>query len=441
MNYKLVCIGGTGQMVLHYYAQLYLIGLIEEPFEATVVDTDSVIASLRTLRDFFSNLQYGSDATEGVQTDVPTIFTPRVPIPTDDKVGTALTGRPVEEVDDRHPVRALFNEQTLVQSVNQGLYARPALSSVMSKEIFKDDSLAPKNNSTTVFVGSVIGGTSGGLLAPVVDAMKERQLLNDILALKMRAVLYGRYFTPDDSIIPDAVKRFNSNQLLVLQSIKEALQQLHSYSIVGGTGSMDYTRDPNLEKDARQMPWQEENEPFWFGSQACEYLLKENVIPAAANFSDREVRDDFKRPVSRDAAVKALKQRLAFADTFVEKKVVERLSREPWVNAIWGNKLTELIGSFWNIAVAAEGGKRISSFPEKVQNALVDLWNGADERLGLRYVFPAASPETTQPASIQRLNWPTLDQSKVNKNLFTSADVTAKRAAATILFTIMRRGI
>lgn len=441
MSYKLVCIGGTGQMVLHYYAQLYLLGLIAEPFEATVVDTDSVIGSIRTLRDFFSNLQYGADPAEGVQTNIPVISTPTVPIPTDDKVGTALTGRPIEEIDDRHAARAFFNEETFAQSVNQGLYARPALSSVMSKEIFDDVSLAPKSNSTSIFVGSVIGGTSGGLLAPIVDATKEKQLLNGIQGLKMRAVLYGRYFTPDDNIIPDAIKRFNSNQLLVLQSIKEALQQLHSYSIVGGTGSMDYTRDPNLEKAARQLPWQEENEPLWFGSQAAEYLLKENVIPAATKFSDREVADDFKRPISRDAATKALRQRISFTDTFVERKVVQRLSREPWVNAIWGNKLTELIASFWNIAVAAEGGKAISNFPDKVHDAIVDLWKGDKERLGVRDVFPATSSQATLPDSIQRVAWPTVDESKINKNLFTSADATAKRAAATILFTMLRMGV
>jgi hypothetical protein len=441
MNYKLVCIGGTGQMVLHYYAQLYLLGLIKEPFEATVVDTDSVIASLQTLRDFFSNLQYGSDATEGVQSDIPIIFTPRVPIPIDDKVGKALTGRPVDKIGDRHPVKAFFNEETLVQSVNQGLYARPALSSITSKDIFNDDSLEHKSNSTAVFIGSVIGGTSGGLLAPIVDAAKEKQRVNEIQALKMRAVLYGRYFTPDDSIIPDAVKRFNSNQLLVLRSIKEALQQLHSYLIVGATGPIDFTRDPNSERNAQQLPWQEENEPFWFGAQATEYLLKENVIPAAANFTDREVQDDFKRPVSRDEAVQVLRQRLSLADMFINKKVIVRLSREPWVNAIWGNKLTNLVGSFWNIAVAAHGGTRISDFPEKLQNALVDLWKSADQRLGLRDVFPPTSSETTEPGNIQRVAWPTLDQSKINKDLFTSADVTAKRAAATILFTILRRGI
>jgi len=441
MSYKLVCIGGTGQMVLHYYAQLYLLGLIEEPFEATVVDTDSVIGSIRTLRDFFSDLQYGADPAEGVQNNIPVLATPTIPIPADDKVGKALTGRPIEEIDDRHSVRAFFNEETIAQSVNQGLFARPALSSVMSEEIFNHASLAPKNNNTTVFVGSVIGGTSGGLLAPIVDAIKEKQMLDEIQALKMRAVLYGRYFTPDNNIIPDAIKRFNSNQLLVLKSIKEALQQLHSYFIVGGTGSMDYARDPNVEKTARQLPWQEENEPFWIGSQAAEYLLKENVIPAATEFSDREVAGDFERPVSREAATKALRQRISFTDSFVNKKVVHRLAHEPWVTAIWGNKLTELVASFWNIAVAAEGGKAVSNFPNKVSDALTNLWNGAGDSLGLHDIFPPTPLQAILPASVQRVAWPTVDESKSNRILFSSADATAKRAAATILFTTLRKGI
>src|SRR5207253_1665005 len=158
-------------------------------------------------------------------------------------------------------------------------------------------------DSTLVFVGSVIGGTSGGLLAPIVDAVRARQTLENIERVRMRAVLYGKYFTPDNEIIPQAITRFNSNELLVLKSIKEALQQLHSYFIVGGTGVTDGARDPNLEKAATQLPWPNDHEPFWLGPQGVEYLLKETTIPAASEFSSREV-IDFKAPIDRDEASK-----------------------------------------------------------------------------------------------------------------------------------------
>src|SRR5947209_9815440 len=47
-----------------------------------------------------------------------------------------------------HAARAFFNSETLAQTVNQGLFARPALSSVMSNRIFADSSLTPVKNST-----------------------------------------------------------------------------------------------------------------------------------------------------------------------------------------------------------------------------------------------------------------------------------------------------
>lgn len=425
-------------MVLHYYTQLYLLGLAVQTFEAVVVDTDSLVASVRSVRDFFQDLQYGPDAADGVEGKIPVISTPRVPAPSSDKVVTALTGRQEGDVGD-HPVRAFFNNETLTQTVNQGLFARPALSSVMSHHVFADSALTPVRDSTLVFVGSVIGGTSGGLLAPMVDAVRSRQIEHNIGNLKMRAVLYGRYFTPNNKIIPDAVRRFNSNEVLVLKSIKEALQQLHSYYIVGGTGLINRTRDPNVEKNGSQLPWPDEQDPFWLGTQAAEYLLKEATIPASSDFSDREVAE-FTQPISMGEAGKLRRQRLSFADYFVAKKVVTRLAADPWAALIWGSKLTELLASFWNIAIDAEGGKRVSNFPEKVHKALEALWNGSDGRLGLRNLFPPTPIEAISPGDVARVEWPTVDQSKGHKSLFSSADVVAKRAAAAILFTSLRKG-
>ncbi len=439
-HYKLICVGGTGQMVLHYYAQLYLLGLVENPFEAVVVDTDRIIASLSSAREFSRDLQFGADTKDGIQGEIATITTPPVPAPTSDKVITALTGRQEAEIGDHvHVARSFFNSETLAMSVSQGLFARPALSSVMSHRVFADSSLTPLSNSTLVFVGSLIGGTSGGLLAPLVDAVHARQIEQNINAVKMRAVLYGRYFTPDDTIIPDAVKRFNSNQVFVLNSIKEALEELHSYFIVGGTGPMDRTRDPNLEKNASQLPWPAEDDPFWQGPQAAAYLLTDNNIPEAAAFRDKEV-PAFKHPIERAKADQVRRQRLSFVDFLVGKKVVTRLSADPFAVAIWGSRLTDLLASFWKMAIEAEGGKRVHDFPRKVQEALETLWKGSDERLGLLNLFPPTPVESIRPGNVARVEWPAVDEAKRLRTLFSNADVVARRAAATILFTALRKG-
>jgi hypothetical protein len=430
-KYKLICVGGTGQMVLHYYLQLYLLGLVKHPFEAVVIDTDDVIASIGSAQEFFEDLQYGTDVGDGVQGEIATIMTPEVPAPASDKVVTALTGR--QDIGE-HAVRAFFNDDTLVQTVNQGLYARPALSSVMSNQIFADSSLTAVKDSSLVFVGSVIGGTSGGILAPLVDAVQTRQILNGVTGVKMRAVLYGRYFTPDDNIIPNAVQRFNSNQVFVLNSIREALKQLRSYFIIGGIQVADRKRDPNLEKGAAQLPWPDEDDPYWEGLQAAEYLLTDVVIPEATDFRAKEV-EKFKPPIERAKADQVRKQRFSLVDRLVRKKVVKRLSADPFAVPIWGKKLTELIASFWNIANKAQGGKMKRDFPEMVQDSLELLWNGTEKRLGLRSFFPQTEAESVSPGNIAEVEWPVVDVAKGLQTLFGSPEVVAQRAAATILFT------
>src|SRR5262245_22150430 len=105
-KYKLICVGGTGQMVLHYYLQLYMLGLIKHPFEGVVIDTDDVIASISSVKKFLEDLQFGTDPCDGVEgIEISTIVTPKVPAPVSDKVVTALTGQ--REINE-HPARAFF---------------------------------------------------------------------------------------------------------------------------------------------------------------------------------------------------------------------------------------------------------------------------------------------------------------------------------------------
>jgi len=68
MNRVIVAIGGTGQMVLHYYTQLFLVGMVRQPFRALVFDTDDFSPSLQFLSDYLSDISlcFGSDGPKKV---------------------------------------------------------------------------------------------------------------------------------------------------------------------------------------------------------------------------------------------------------------------------------------------------------------------------------------------------------------------------------------
>src|SRR5260370_25853371 len=50
----IVAVGGTGQLVLHYYAQLFQIGALADSFHAIVVDSDALMPSLEKFSSFWN---------------------------------------------------------------------------------------------------------------------------------------------------------------------------------------------------------------------------------------------------------------------------------------------------------------------------------------------------------------------------------------------------
>src|SRR5882724_9491093 len=114
MKYKIVAVGGTGQMVLHYYLQLYLLGVVEDCFEAVVVDSDDVIPTIRTVQKFFESLQYGDQGNEGFgKVRIPVIKTVSVRPPGRGTVFEALTKLEAWDRREPHPVHAFFDKKTL----------------------------------------------------------------------------------------------------------------------------------------------------------------------------------------------------------------------------------------------------------------------------------------------------------------------------------------
>jgi hypothetical protein len=443
MNYRIVCVGGTGQMVLHYYTQLYLLGKIRHPFEAVVVDTDEIIESVKASQGFLRGLQYTSQAGEALGAQVPTIEDVQVRPKGKDTAFKALTGR--DSWDDLHPAQAFFNKNTLGQNLKQGLFARPALSSVVAREVLKSKALTPKPDTTVVIVGSIFGGTGGGLTAPITDEIRSRVRRQNIDNVKIRAVLFGEYFTPDPDRIEGGVVRFQSNQTLVLRSIRESLEEVQSFYIVGGPGfKSSVERIPEQEKKGEHIPWPEtEASPFWRGAQAVEYLLTETTKDTPEEFAAREVQSNFKSPVALSAARQSLEQRIILVEKFLNKEAVVRMSHDPWVTSIWGQGMRDVVANFWNIAAKMEGGTgRVKSFPHTLQGALEAIWRGGEEASGLRKVFPVITKShTVLPRSMRRIPWPTVQEGTWDRDLFDGTGKAAMRAAATILFFTLREGV
>lgn len=444
MKRKLLCIGGTGQMVLHYYVQLYLLGAIKEPFEAVVIDTDEVIGSIQVARDFFSDLQYGEKESAALGGEVPVINPIRVKPPPADNAFEALTGH--KNLEAIHPARAFFSRDSLNQDLFKGLFARPALSSVViQRELHVPHNralLKPESQSTVVIVGSLIGGTGGGLMAPIIDAVASDCRREQIQHVKIRAVLFREYFHPDPDRVESDVHRFKSNQVFVLCATKEALEELHSYCIRGGGGPEEplIQRNPEQEREGENIPWPEkEIDPLWKGAQAVEYLCEETTIDKREDFADREI-VKFDSPVSLEEARRLWRTRLSAADTFIQKKVVERAAHDPSAEGIWGREFVDILAHFWTLTAEKEGGwEKVKDFPDKLQESLKVIWEGGSERGGLRSIFPALTgSRKVSPRDIRRINWPRVKEGSRCERLFTDSDTIARKAAATLLYWILR---
>lgn len=448
MSQKIVCLGGTGQMVLHYYLQLYLLGLIRHRFDAVVIDTDEINSGILRVQKLFEELQYGNAPNQALAIDVPTIETYRV---TSQQGGTALqrlTDANDAAVTQFHPARAYFDKETLAQDLKEGLFARPALSSVVSLQDVSARALSAPDKATVVVVGSVIGGTGGGLIAPVIDELLWQARSTDA-NLSLRAVLFGRYFTPDPGRIGGDESRFLSNEILVLKAIREALgdQGVERFYVVRRSGGAD-ARKPDQEKKGEHLPWPDANDlrgernPFWEGTQALEYLLTDTTTQRFVRFEEREVQDLIP-PIPTGQAVQQLKKSIQMAGRFVDRKVVLRMVREPWLGTVWGKGLPDLYAHFWGIAARAAGEQeRVRQFPAELQEALRSLWEGRKGEPGLRQLFPDL-PRSYRvlPRAYSKVPWPRSQDAVRNPALFESLETAARRAAATFLFWCLREGL
>lgn len=436
---KIVAIGGTGQLVAYYYLQLYLLGVISVPVDLVVIDTDDIIGGITRIKSFLELLRTTAaqnNAAGGLA--LPTVSTHKI----DAQEGNAfekLSG--VKNLPNEHPVRAFFDRESGQQPLAKGLYARPALSTVVSREQIPDALLVPANDSMTVAVGSVIGGTSGGLLAPIVDRMKSLTYKLNVES-RLRAVLFGQYFAPDEQQGIESI-RLQSNELLVMRTAQEALDTLDLYRVVGGPEGPRVKRLTDREKE-RHMPWPDQEEhPVWDGVKALHFLLTDTVMPFRDRFEDREV-TSFQPQFSINDARQKLTRAVSMIRTLLDRRVVERIAAEPFPSFFWGQDLPGILIHYWRIAAKTAGDwDRVENFPADVQSHLTALWSGQGGEWGIGDIFPPlAATHAVRPGHFAKVPWPKLGSGLTwDHRQFVTAEETARRAAAVLLFWLMRKAV
>lgn len=436
---KVIAIGGTGQLVAYYYLQLYLLGVVEHAVDVVVVDTDEILGGITRIKSFLELLRTSEaqNNTVGGQ-PLPSVTTFKIRAP-EGSAFERLSG--MKALPPEHPARAFIDRETGQQSLAKGLYARPALSSVVSREEVPDALFAPANDAATVAVGSIIGGTGGGLLAPVLDRVKSLMFRLNAES-RVRAVLFGQYFAPDEQQGIEAV-RLQSNELLVMRTTQEALDKLDLYRIVGGPEGLRVKRLTAREKE-RHTPWpDQEDHPVWDGVKSLHFLLTDTVMPFRDRFEDREV-TGFQPTFTIHDARQKLTRAVSMIRALLSRNLVERIASEPFLSFFWRNELPGILLHYWRIAARTAGGwDRVENFPHAVQSHIAAVWGGQGEEWGIGDVFPPlASTHAIRPFHFTRVPWPQVTAATTwDTKQFASGDETARRAAAVLLFWALRKAV
>jgi hypothetical protein len=427
---RIFAVGGTGQIVLHYYFQLYLTGVVGEPFDAVVVDTDEILPSLDRTGRFLRDLQYHDAPGNALFGTIPTLSFVKIQ-PPGESAGAVLTGM---RTPARSPVRAFYDRESLEMKVDFGLFGRPALSATLSVSALEDQALAPGDRA--VVVGSIIGGTGGGLIAPVLSRL--RDVARQTHATEhLRAVLLGEWFKPTAGVLRGDERRFQSNEAAVRTTIGAAISDLYSYVLLD-RGDYLEVREKADEK-GRNLTWPTPGEPLWDAVLGLHHQLTDTTTQVYTSFAEKRVRKQaFSSKLGE--ATRCRDDALDLTNAAVKRNVVALVGSEPVPSRIWGAGLTGLLVHFWRIARAVEGSESASSFASTVNRQVKELWNGTAESWGMRHVFPS----TTRPSKVKPYRYrqaPLAQPTKAwSRTRFPDHDTIGARAAATVLFSLLRAG-
>jgi hypothetical protein len=422
MKPMIIAVGGTGQLLLHYYAQLYALGVMEDSFLAYVIDSDELMPSLAAFQDFFHLVAEG--ATEEF---VPEIHSKRIAAPSGANVREAVTGNAAPT--EFHEAEAFFSEDSLRQSVRDGLYARPCLSAVMASDWDLSD-IRFGDVDRVLVVGSIVGGTGGGSIAPLLAELPEQ--FDEHRPPALVTLLFGNYFDPDPAKMPDGRTRFTSNRLLVARMLAEIVPpELRYVGFIEPKNKV--ARDVEAERRAVHLPWYSREHPYWLGVCGAKQLLREATNPTKGSFVDRELEID-PQTIDRGQAELRLRRRLGIVDAFIRHDVLRHAGSDAFVQQIWGTGFTDLVRSLYRPVsrIPALGLTNPRNFTHRVSQRLARMW----DTVGLRFPI-IGDPYDAKVRDLRLTNWGAPLRHLSEKYLH-SPERVADTSAAVILHRMLR---
>jgi hypothetical protein len=423
----IIAVGGTGQLVLHYYTQLFQVGAIRDSFDGVVLDSDALMPSLAKLQLFWN----------AVRVAHPSDSVPRLEyIPVSQgfagRIENALAGQPLPNAPELHPVEAFVDSESLKQQVNEGLFARPALSAVMKTDWKRLPLPTFAGVQRVIVIGSLIGGTGGGLMAPLLNELATRLRAVGMDRPRLRAVLFGEYFRVEGSnqLVRDARERYPSNKLFVAHTLRElAPPELEHFIFVEPENPVE--RETAKERDAMNMQFPEETHPIWQGVSAVEEVRTNTTWPNAASFEDKERGISARRDYNSDMT--KIRDRIGVATALHMRLVLTSFLREVWFDRFYGRELPTMVASGFASAGRnpALGITSIRKFCGNLQKEYVRTWGE------LKGVFPLSTSTANLPA-IRQTNWSAIRTDV--PELTQSEEGLLHTVAANILYSALRGG-
>jgi hypothetical protein len=430
MKHLIITVGGTGQMVLHYYAQMFVLGIIPENFRAFVIDADDAIGSLAHLdwnRDggLFSICSRAFDSTL-VESHVPRISNIRIaPASAADKVHSVLgyndfAGNRGYE----HPAQALFSNYALSQTVRQGLYGNPCLSAVIGLE----DALSRLDD--------------GAIQADTRIVYRLQQLAAGKQNVSLRLVLLGSYFRSEQAAFRQQDVIFDSNKRLFHKSLEAAITRMHSYVFIEEP-LMRAPRDGKAETEARNLAWPAQDEPYWRGACALHHLLAESKKAEQPKFGDKLAPlENYAGEIEWSAARARLARALERVDALIGRDVVRLVASEAAPRSVWGEGLYSFLRAYWDVVSVAtrQNAAALKSLPAGIQREMGAMWAPPGGKYGISHLFPRQKTGTAAVSELRNVRWPAIPAGSLRPDYFENTEAAHRLAATALLYAALRFG-
>ncbi len=398
-NHLLVCIGGTGQHVLHYYLQLYLLGLAPDrkPLRAVVIDqANQFWKSVELSQALFQRLCPKGEFAEGgagpwIRTASLEGLDPAV------RFSWFLT-RNNEELDVSDPARAFFESTLLREVLNEGLFARPCVGSVLWEKHGKEirESLVHAIGEAggaackVVVCCSVYGGTGGGLVLPVLRFLTRETTPRPS---RVAALLFRPYF---ESAALDRAKiaEHESNASALKHYIEDCFRlaadggfDLHFVDYLGGGNKTNKVRkEPGIERKSH-LPFPTDNQPFWHAPSK----VADMFLDMQANRPVEPRPAPSLAPVASvlwPGAHQRVRQVIKGLDFLCEQEGIERAGADPFGSRVWGRDLVKSLGALAETWRKKGDRSDRKEFFAKVGLRLEAEYGSRSSNSGLKSIFP-----------------------------------------------------